>query len=269
MSNDSKRSVEAEVAIEASIEDVWDALTTADGLARWFPPEAEVEPGEGGRIVLDWEGFHRWEMNIEAWEPPQHLRAANVMLEGAAAEPPAIDFRLEDDGEQVWLTVVHGGFPPGNGELLEAVERGWRYELRSLKQYLEHHPGETRRMIHLFRPVKSDPEDIWMRTFNREGFMLNMLFEPHEGLPCGMRTLGGDEFHGRVVSWDQPWQFAMTVETMNDGLLRIELDPYRDGRALTFTFSLWGYDDPERIERIRKRTAALLAMIAQRCEADA
>jgi uncharacterized protein YndB with AHSA1/START domain len=45
-----ERRVEREIEINAVVEDVWKALTDANELARWFPLEARVTPGVGGKI---------------------------------------------------------------------------------------------------------------------------------------------------------------------------------------------------------------------------
>jgi uncharacterized protein YndB with AHSA1/START domain len=46
--------IEKEIEINAPIEQVWKALTEGDGLKNWFPLEARVTPGVGGKIFLSW-----------------------------------------------------------------------------------------------------------------------------------------------------------------------------------------------------------------------
>ena len=53
MTNDRKRSdrgIDLAIDIEATLEEVWQALTTGEGIARWFAPHAAVTPGEGGSV---------------------------------------------------------------------------------------------------------------------------------------------------------------------------------------------------------------------------
>src|SRR3954454_17015352 len=52
--------VERETMVEASPEEVWEALTDEDRLEEWMAPEVEVDPTQGGEVVVrggDREGF--------------------------------------------------------------------------------------------------------------------------------------------------------------------------------------------------------------------
>ena len=44
--------VERETLVEASPEEVWEALTDDDRLEEWMAPEVELDPVEGGEIVV-------------------------------------------------------------------------------------------------------------------------------------------------------------------------------------------------------------------------
>jgi uncharacterized protein YndB with AHSA1/START domain len=53
------------------------------------------------------------------------------------AEPPSrVTFELEQQKDQVKLTIVHDGFEPGS-KAFEGISRGWPFVLSSLKSYLE------------------------------------------------------------------------------------------------------------------------------------
>src|SRR5262249_36258429 len=44
--------VERETQVEASPEEVWEALTDDDRLSEWLAPEVELDPFEGGEVVV-------------------------------------------------------------------------------------------------------------------------------------------------------------------------------------------------------------------------
>ncbi len=44
--------VERETLVEATPEEVWEALTDEDRLAEWLAPEVELDPVEGGEITV-------------------------------------------------------------------------------------------------------------------------------------------------------------------------------------------------------------------------
>jgi uncharacterized protein YndB with AHSA1/START domain len=51
-SDEKARWVERETMVEASPEEVWEALTDEDRLEEWMAPEVELDPVEGGEIAV-------------------------------------------------------------------------------------------------------------------------------------------------------------------------------------------------------------------------
>ncbi len=63
------RSIAKEVFVNAPPDVVWNALTEAEELTRWFPVRAKVEGGVGGSISLSWGEGAEGRAPITAWEP--------------------------------------------------------------------------------------------------------------------------------------------------------------------------------------------------------
>jgi len=78
------RIIDVDVEIDSPPEELWRALTDADALTCWFPLEAEVTPGEGGRIRMGWGDYFEGTARIEIWEPTRRLRTTWRM---GSAEP--------------------------------------------------------------------------------------------------------------------------------------------------------------------------------------
>ncbi len=50
--NDQKNSITCSIVVEASIEQVWQAWTTAEGIKSFFAPECDIELCVGGRYEI-------------------------------------------------------------------------------------------------------------------------------------------------------------------------------------------------------------------------
>lgn len=236
------RTAEGEERIEAPPERVWRALTEAAELERWFPLEARVEPGVGGSIRMSWKNEFAGEMEILAWDPPRRLRTSWA-FGSEPGEAQVTDYRLEGDGGDTVLRVVTSGFPEDAewDEWVEGTRRGWRFELRSLKHYLEEHPGRDREVVYLRRRVPLGAAAAWERLFGPGGF------EP--------RPLGG-----RPFDRTPPVQYAAVVDDPPGGLLRFSVEPSHAGdgtRDVTLWLSAWGAHGP-RLEEVRHAWAEAL-----------
>lgn len=236
------RTVKEEIEIAAPVEAVWRALTDAEELARWFPLEARVTPGNGGKVWLRWDDVYEWEQRIEIWEPNRHLRTGYVQSAGErpraeadpkAALPPiqlAIDFELEARGGTTILRVVHSGFGADAAWDHEygGVMRGWRYELRSLRHYLERHPGVARKVVWVRKVVKLTAEEAWQYIMSPDGFLgSGSLADLHPGSEYTLRTAAGDLFHGVVQTVAPPFEFSATVVNLGDALIRVSVDLFQ------------------------------------------
>jgi uncharacterized protein YndB with AHSA1/START domain len=215
--------VEREIVVRVPVEVVWQALTDPTELCRWFPLRAEVTPGPGGRIRMQWADGEEMSGPIERWEPGRHLR---LSTESAAGVRIATDHYLRAEGGSTVLRVVSSGFGPDEDwdELYEAWGRGWDFELRGMRHYLEHHRGTPRVVACARVPYRVTHEEMWRRLVGPGGWlgaagMTNLA----EGERYAVRTATGHSLAGVVHNWQPPRQFSGTAEGWNNGLVRIEL----------------------------------------------
>ncbi len=243
------RSVETQIEIDAPLERVWEALTEADELARWFPPEARVTPGPGGSIEMFWgENGTVWESRVDVWEPHRRLRTTGVPRpandsSASDATPLVLDYFLEARGGKTVVRLVHSGVGSGADwadEYYESFRRGWDFELRGLRHYLERHRGQRRLVAWARFEFEIPFDEAWARLMGPRGFLRDGSLEGlEEGDRYSITAANGDAFTG-IVQVNEPLrQFSGTVENTNDSLLRVKLDPAPEGGEATVWLSTY------------------------------
>lgn len=243
---DKARAIEVTLEIAAPVERVWKAITDPRELERWFPLQARVTPGVGGEVFMSWGPPWEGGSRIEAWDENERLRTRGFMEHGDAS---LVEYTLEARGGKTLLRLVHSGFAKGGDwedELLGGTRRGWRYELRSLRHYLERHAGADRSTLWPKANVRGTAAEVWKRLLGKDGFAREGRVEGlKEGDRYGVTAATGDVFAGRVVVNDPPYEFSATVESLNDGLLALRThdvagpDP-KHGHVASLWLSTWG-----------------------------
>jgi uncharacterized protein YndB with AHSA1/START domain len=250
----SARQHETIVEIAAPAEAVWQALTQAEDLMRWFAPQARVTPGAGGEIWLSWgEGF-AGASRIEIWEPDKRLR---TLQEGGtnAAPQVAVDYFITAGaGGRTVLRLVHSGFGAGAewDDEFEGTRRGWPMFFAALKHDLERHRGETCRRVNWCRPVALPAASAWDLLASPRGLgAAAALAGLHPGSSYHFRTAGGDELTGTVLSLAPPGHAILTVEPLHGALLSIFSDTFGDQTLVTVGWTLYGpaADDADDLRR--------------------
>jgi uncharacterized protein YndB with AHSA1/START domain len=242
-----KRAASYEILLDAPPAVVWAALTEPDELERWFPLSAAVTPGPGGHFVLRWRDRHSGEnWPIVAWERERHL-AIGLRKPDGAPEPSHIvtDFVLEGRGDRTVLRVVASGFDPEAewSTFFDGVRRGWRFELGSLKHYLEWHRGHDRSVAWAFAPLSAPLDRGWRAVFGLNGWRSNnSVSRLSPGDRYSFVAPDGTALSGTVTVVDPPTDFSGTVEEFNNGLLRIQLEPARADASITVWLAAYGVD---------------------------
>lgn len=222
---------------------MWEAVSTGDGIARWFAPFASVEEGEGGTVNLAWEEGAEWPSRITLWQPGERLQMVDLSDPEAATQGTAltVDYHLSTADGKTRVRLVNSGLPatPDFDDHFRMMTNGWRVFLWNLKHAVERHPGVARHVISVRPWVTGSREEVWERLFREEGLGgdgdadASTDSEPTDAFPVPS-PVEGDLFHfdlddgevlkGRVVLCDRPWAFAGMVESLNDGVLHVEME---------------------------------------------
>ncbi|MGH9867783.1 MAG: SRPBCC family protein [Candidatus Polarisedimenticolia bacterium] len=246
------RVVKAVIEIEAPREAVWAALTDPVELVRWFPLEAKVTPGNGGSIWYAWGSWWQGGTRIDHWEPPTRLRTVPEEPLPDGRVTLAFDVELEARGGRTVLRLVHAGFGEGAGwdHEYDGVRRGWGFELRGLRHYLERHRGSDRTVAWAHHPIGMKEGEAWARLMAPGGLFL-------EGLPAGLaegRTYGltlhqGMRLEGEIQMVEPPAQLVMTAANLNHALMRVELEHCGGTPQVVLWASTYGVP-PEAVRRL-------------------
>ena len=261
------RVIEKKIVIDAPAEEVWKALTDPDELTNWFCLDSEVTPGVGGSITLAWAPDMRGEHEIFAWHPGRHLQTGWFEPVGEGKRVPlVVDYFLEGEGGKTVLRLVHSGFGPGADwdEEYDGINRGWHYELRSLKHYLERKKGRQRRSAWARVPVTIPFGEAWARILGPEGLVASGGIEKTgEGDRYAFTTPDGERFEGTVLVHKKPTDFVGIVENQDDALLRLGLEAWAGRREVFLWFHSWNAAPEDIAERQRRWTDHLTALLAK------
>jgi uncharacterized protein YndB with AHSA1/START domain len=165
----SDRTIEHEIVVPGTPEQVWGAIATGQGITGWFVP-TKVEERAGGAVELDFgPGMGTAPGEVSVWEPPTRF----VYLgSGASGNQVAYEWRVEARaGGTCLVRLVTSGFlsdAEWQAEL-DATSTGWKLFLNNLRLYLEHFSGQ--RCAAVLAQTLSDvgPDDAWRKLTDSLG----------------------------------------------------------------------------------------------------
>ncbi|WP_433021209.1 SRPBCC family protein [Kribbella sp. CA-294648] len=140
-----ERRIEVEVPLEASPEQVWDAIATEAGLTAWFAP-MDPSPDENG-LLADGE--------LLRWEP-----GSGFAVRGEAG---IFEYLIEpqDDGSTV-LRFAQAGFTGDDWEAeYEATARGWDFYFHTLQLYMSGFDSQPATYVVAEGPAWSGTAEAW------------------------------------------------------------------------------------------------------------
>jgi len=257
------RSVDEHIEIAAPAEAVWKALTDAEELTRWFPLEAGENPDGTGWMA--WGNEFRFSGRVTASERLKLLRTEPVFPPGVVAPPMVTEFRLEAQGGKTLVRVIQSGFGAEAqwDEEFDGTQRGWRFQLRSMQNYLEKHAGTPRRVAWARRLHDFPREEAWRRMIGAQGVHFDPSAEELKpGSRYRARLATGELFEG-VVHYCRPTRdFAGSADNHNHAHLSITFDdlPMRKYRDVNLWLSTWGVPHAE-VEAMAAGWNTLLAKL--------
>jgi uncharacterized protein YndB with AHSA1/START domain len=143
-----RRSVQVEVELPGTPEQVWEAIATGPGISSWFAPTT-VEERVGGKMAIEMMPGMESTPTITAWDPPRRFAAED---QGWAPGMPmlATEWTVEArEGGKCLVRVVHSMFTESDewDNQLEGTETGWPGFFRILRLYLTEFRGQRSSMM--------------------------------------------------------------------------------------------------------------------------
>ena len=149
--------IETTVEIEATPEEVWEAVTVGKQLDGWWiGAPNDVEPRLGGKVRQNF-GGQISESTITEWDPPHRL--VDEGTPGPDGVVHAMEFTIEGRSGTTTVRFVHRGFLGDDWESeYDALSEGDPMYIHQLAQYVRYFRGRPVSIIEHFLPDISDRE---------------------------------------------------------------------------------------------------------------
>jgi uncharacterized protein YndB with AHSA1/START domain len=135
--------IERTVTLARAPGEVWQALTTSEGLSAWFGERASIDLRPGGAATMTFAGGMTVDMRIERVEEPT-VFAYTWRLPDLPEDDPRrtyVEFTLQPAGDGTQLRVVETGFAQlpldTRRETYDSHSEGWTRELAELVEHLD------------------------------------------------------------------------------------------------------------------------------------
>lgn len=233
-----RRSVQVEVEVPGTPEEVWEAIATSRGVSSWFVP-TEIDGRVGGSIVIHMGPGMDGVAEVTGWEPPHRLTAEGNDW-GAGAPPVATEWTVEArSGDTCMVRVVHSLFASSDDwdDQLEGTESGWPPFFEVLRLYLTHFRGQECSTIRVHGAAAGPMPEAWAGLVGALGLAGAAVGQRAEAEAAGMPALSGfvegihTNGHSRAI---------VRLERPAPGIASIAAHPMGDQILLAIGFFLYG-----------------------------
>jgi len=234
-----RRSIQVEVEVPGTPEEVWQAIATGPGISAWFVP-AEFEEVDGKPVAATLTFGPGMESHsvVTAWDPPRlFAREADGWAPGSP--PIATEFSVEARAGGVCVVrVVNSLFASTDDwdKQLEGAESGWPGIFRILRIYLTHFRGQRSAMMQVMAPAAGTKEEAWATltaALGLNGVGAGQRFT----VPAGVPALGGVVEH---VSHVWPYGVLLRLDKPCPGTASLFIMTIPGSVIAVFNFYLYG-----------------------------
>jgi uncharacterized protein YndB with AHSA1/START domain len=219
-----RRSVQVEVEVPGTPEQVWQAIATGPGISSWFAP-AVFEERDGKPVALIMTvGPMETRSAVTAWEAPRKFTSeADGWFPGSPRVATEWSVEARSGGVCV-VRVVQSLFASTDdwdGQLI-GTEAGMPGAFHVLQLYLTHFRGQRSAFMQLMAPVAGTPADAWATLTTALGFKGARVGKGWAAA-TGVPTLGGvvenigKEPPGALLRLDQPGPGIAALFSMDLG----------------------------------------------------
>ncbi|MEM9566326.1 MAG: SRPBCC domain-containing protein [Actinomycetota bacterium] len=256
--SDTERSLEFEIEVAGTPEEVWQAVATGPGITSWYVPH-RVEEKEGGHAVARFGPGPEMEVpgRVAAWEPPNRI----VFDGGEGVDGLAFEWVVEAaGGGHCVVRLINSGFGVGDpwDDLYDGMSEGWRMFLLNLQLHRRHFPGQTATPMLPTASLAGPRDRAWKE-------LLGALGQDEQPTVGDRIELGGDDgelprFAGEVVDV-ATHRIALVLDAPAPATAFIAAEgrpgaPHIEGSIWSY---LYGPDQEAIAERDEPRWAAWLA----------
>jgi uncharacterized protein YndB with AHSA1/START domain len=207
-----RRSIQVEVEVPGTPEEVWQAIATGPGISAWFvPAEVEERDGKPVAVTLNFGPGMESRSVVTVYDPPRIFARQG---EGwAPGSPPlATEFTVEARAGGVCVVrVVNSLFASTDDwdKQLDGAESGWPGIFRVLRIYLTHFRGQRSANMQFMAPVAGTPAEAWAKLTAALG-LNGVGVGQRWAAPAGPPALGGVVEHvsqspyGALLRLDRP-----------------------------------------------------------------
>jgi uncharacterized protein YndB with AHSA1/START domain len=253
-----RRSIEVEVVVPGTPEEVWQAIATGPGISSWFVPTTFEE--SDGRPVAVTKSFGpgmESRSAVTTWDPPRTFVAQGASWGGSP--PMATEWNVEARAGGVCLVrVVHSLFASTDDwdNQLEGAGLGWPGFFRTLHIYLTHFRGQRSALMQFVAPVAGTEAVAWERATSALG-LKGMSVDQHWTAPAGVPTIGG------VVEYmsDSPYDALVRLDKPGPGVAA--LGTFSMGGQSMVALSFYHYGD-QAVATVARETPPWQAWIEER-----
>lgn len=223
--DDGRRSIELEVEVPGTPEEVWKAIATGPGISAWFVPTVfEERDGKPVAVTFEFGPGMTSKSVITQWQPLKHfVREGDGWVPGSP--PIATEFSVEaKSGGTCIVRVVQSLFSRTDDwdEELSGAEGGWPGIFRILRLYLTHFRGQSSAFMQFMTPVPGNPADAWTALTRALGFTGARAGEPwasHGDVPAlgGVLERVAHAPYGALLRLDRPGPGIAALYTIEFG----------------------------------------------------
>ena len=219
-----RRSVQVEVEVPGTPEEVWQAIATGPGISSWFvPTEFEERDGKPVAVKMNFGPGMESRSAVTAWDPPRMFAAQG---EGWGGSPPiATEWSVEARAGGVCLVrVVHSLFASTDDwdNQLESTGLGWPGFFRTLRIYLTHFRGQRSAIMQFVAPVAGTEAEAWemlTAALGVKGLSVGQRWTAPAGVPAlsGVAEYVSQSPYDALLRLDQPGPGVAALGAFNVG----------------------------------------------------